>query len=1720
MRRYRCYILFVFLLCSISAATAAQTNTHFTGNVVSDASVKVMNTGNNSVDMEFSLEKIEIKETWINGERFDLLSIIGEPESGREGYPALPTVVRMVLVPPRSGVSVIVNDIDVEILTEIHPIPRQRLNQEDFLESVATFDANQQLSDLSFNPDFEKSEGFFPDEIVRIGRPAILRGYRLVPVVINPVRWNPSTSELEVIKSIDFVLDFNSDENRVNLVENPERPRPSRYAHKLVSQLVINPPSPPRDMEQQSGSLIYITGEWDDVVEELEPLVEWRRRMGWKVEVIQTNQNNNRDAVRNLLIEAYEEWDTPPEYITIVGDPDPQYPFTVACHVHANVGNPYETDHPYACLEGDDILPDVAVGRFVFNSTHMLRGIVNKTISYEMEPYVGEGDHLGWQTRAAVASTDWDNGLSANNLCHWCARMFLTHGFTEVGELYCSVQNQEVNPRQLILENFEDSGISFFVYRGWEGLNGFDQPEVDQLDNPHRLPFVILATCNTGDFLEHAYDEWAYTERFLYTPRGGAIGAIGTGGATHTYYNNCLVGGALLGHFIEDIKTQGWTLMRGKVALYHTYYERGDIDHDRTHEENWLTHTYIYNLMGDPAIELADELLTELTVEHSETFRVGETFTGVDVAYHIDDEDVPAAGLLVCLYKPEEFQLTGWTDNEGHVDFHMDPEWTQEGSIQLTVSGHNLIPYMADLEIEEVENFIGSGAVEIDDDDEGESQGDDDGIANPTERLEISVDITNYGSETPEGEVAIVVTPALPYLEVIEGEAALDEAPEPGEPVQTAFVVDIGGAFQHGSMAAFNMDVTVGESTWVSSLSFPVEGADPEFETFEWEGDPLAPAEMADMWITLYNDGTKPTEAMDATLLSLTETIEMPVSEGAFEPIAPGETGVSEETFRLSAHPLHFGGRQADLALALISESGFLDTVYFSFDVGQALDGMPFGPDKYGYVCFDDTDTSWFAAPVFEWIEIDPNHEGPGTDTELRDSGEDQDASMCMDLPFTFSYYGQEFDEITICTNGWIAMGDYDDIVSACNRRIPGGLVTPGMICPFWDDLRTNNNAGIYTWYDEENHLFVVEWSRVRRLEPGQGTEETFEVILLDPEFHPSFTGDSDIIFQYLEVEDGRGAANVHGETPFASVGIASPDLSDGLEYSYWNELHPGAAPLENERVIRFTTMTDFSTAFVHGYTTDAASGDSLEGVLILTDYGFWAESDSTGYFAIEDILVDTALAYTFSASKLFYNDSTIGGIEINPDDTIEVNFALLHPEFGLEFEEVDVSIEQENTNDFYSPLVNTGNGILTFTSWLDFRPPEDDPDDLWDPFMDFDVTNSVVGIDGEDTLTIGNTYVNGVVFVDSVFWVSAGGSDRDELQAKWYRFNRNGDFVDSLSQPWIHNRGIRGLTYDGENIWGGYDHQLYCFDPEDASVVDSFEVPPSIPYGVAYDRSNDIIYTSGITNSIVALDTDGNVINEWDPFWEENRLRKYGLAWYPDQPDSLKLFIFTHTDGAELLFGFNPSNEELRLLADLSFIPNDSPLGIDVSDRWNSSVWTLLTTVSNSDGDRVTVFELEPNTTWLTYSPVEGYLQAREETTLHITVEAGLRPLDRYWVILHYEHDANPGIYEIPISMEVVEFSGFRDEQNLPATFELNQNWPNPFNSSTTIKYSLHESSNVKLKIFDTAGRLVENVYEGRQSAGSHEVVVDASDFPTGVFIYHLEAGSKTTSRKMLLLK
>jgi len=110
-----------------------------------------------------------------------------------------------------------------------------------------------------------------------------------------------------------------------------------------------------------------------------------------------------------------------------------------------------------------------------------------------------------------------------------------------------------------------------------------------------------------------------------------------------------------------------------------------------------------------------------------------------------------------------------------------------------------------------------------------------------------------------------------------------------------------------------------------------------------------------------------------------------------------------------------------------------------------------------------------------------------------------------------------------------------------------------------------------------------------------------------------------------------------------------------------------------------------------------------------------------------------------------------------------------------------------------------------------------------------------------------------------------------------------------------------------------------------------------------------------------------------------------------------------------------------------------------------------------------------------------------------------------------------DPGAYTVCINCNG---GGVVDANEQASSFALSQNVPNPFNPSTSISFTLPETSEASLKIFDMAGREVATLVDGMTERGAHTVTFDAGQLSSGVYVYTLQAGGLNTTRKMVLLK
>ncbi|MGH2568554.1 MAG: T9SS type A sorting domain-containing protein, partial [Bacteroidota bacterium] len=91
---------------------------------------------------------------------------------------------------------------------------------------------------------------------------------------------------------------------------------------------------------------------------------------------------------------------------------------------------------------------------------------------------------------------------------------------------------------------------------------------------------------------------------------------------------------------------------------------------------------------------------------------------------------------------------------------------------------------------------------------------------------------------------------------------------------------------------------------------------------------------------------------------------------------------------------------------------------------------------------------------------------------------------------------------------------------------------------------------------------------------------------------------------------------------------------------------------------------------------------------------------------------------------------------------------------------------------------------------------------------------------------------------------------------------------------------------------------------------------------------------------------------------------------------------------------------------------------------------------------------------------------------------------------------------------------------EQIPTFFELSQNFPNPFNPSTSIQFDLPAPAYVSLRVYDLLGRELKRLVEERLDAGRHTATFHPGDIPSGVYYYSLQAGERREVKKMMYIR
>lgn len=971
--------------------------------------------------------------------------------------------------------------------------------------------------------------------LVFLGKTGIFRDLKVIPLHIRQYRYTPEENILVCYRNIEFEITTNRSFDNLFSTNAISKTWATFYKN-----LVINYEEP-TNFVSSSGYIIIVA---DDLYNTILPLARWKAQKGFKVTIKRISEiGSGATAIKNYLIQAYNTQNPKPEYVLLVGNSNA----IPAIPAGQSVG-----DHLYACLDGDDLYPEVFLGRLPASDATTLSIMVNKTIGYERNPIIT--DTLWYRQALMVATSYQQSGVpvwTALAIKRYIREILQGSGFIRVDTCFYPPTASGVG----IIDTIINRGVAFVNGRGWGNREGWTYPyfkinEVYNLNNGWKLPIVTSFYCATGNYTASTNFGTAWLSAGTPVNPKGAVAFYGPVYATtSTRFNNCQDFSIYWGIFRQGVYRCGPAMFLGKVALLQNFPLPCD-------SLMLVTHVITYNLLGDPSLEMyTGEVPKPLIVNYPNQLPTGSSQLTITV---YDNLSAPVSGALVSLYKENEVQVSGYTNENGVVTLNFSAQ-TQD-TLFVTVTKHNFIPHQGYILIINPTvniNYYGHS-----------------GTMNAGENNNLSITLKNYGATITATNTYAVLRCNCNYVTITDSVRSYGSIAPGQQANSTPFQVYVSPNAPNNYRVNFELAISSDQYQGTAGFSELISSGELVYHSHlvnDNGNNILEPNESAQLIVKIYNRGRKNLNNVIGYLRSANPyAIIISDSIGYYGTINVGDTVEnSQETFTVFAAPNIAIGHQFYLSLTLVG-SGFQQTIEFPVVIGLVSNTAPTGPDRYGYWAYDNTDTQYPEAPIYNWIEIDPNYGGPGTRLNISHYG-----IRTLNLPFTFRYYGRNYNRLSVTSMGYITM-DSTAIVEPYNWHIPAPLGPPAIVATFWDDFHpeTLNSSGIYYYHDQMSHRFIVQWSRIHHTHgfrnPYPAEQQTFQVILCNPQYYQTVTGDGPIIFQYHTVfNDDSASVDCHN---YATVGIESPDHSTGIEYTFANRYPQSAAVIEAGRAIKFTT--------------------------------------------------------------------------------------------------------------------------------------------------------------------------------------------------------------------------------------------------------------------------------------------------------------------------------------------------------------------------------------------------------------------------------------------------------------------------------------------------------------------------------------------------------------------
>lgn len=659
------FTLFVILILS-NLSIQAQTN------------YSVLENSKDEIRISFTTSTLETINVKTDLGNFTRVQMSGYHTSNDLGNPELPEMVQLLEIP-------ICDEIQMQIIPgnfTVYDAATLGIMNPIFPSQPSYSKSYDGPINLVKNNTTYATNGFYgATALATIEKLGLMRDINLAGISVSPVQYNPVTNEVRIYESIEVRITFvnanHSETNRIKTLYGSPM-------FKAASSIVINPTDPSRaELNYSPIKMIIIAAPAFET--QLAPLVEWKKRKGFIVDLALTSNSavgTTTTSIKNYIKAQYDNA-TPenpaPTFVLFVGD-------VAQIPAHNGTAGSHVTDLYYATFTTGDNFPDCYYGRFSATSEAQLAPQLEKTLMYEkyLMPNPAYLDNA-----VLVAGTDASFGPThANGQINYLANNYVNtaYGFSNVyTHLYPST------PQAATIRQEIGLGVGYANYTAHCGSSGWSDPSfetsnIPAMVNEDKYGLMIGNCCQSGKFEESE----CFGEALLRASKKGAVAYLGA--SNNSLWNEDFYWSVGLRSTINASPTYQATNLGAYDRLFHTHNETqdqwmvtnqaicqaGNLAVQASTSTSKLYYWEIYHLFGDPSVMTYLSQAPVMTVSAPQVLMLGANsmeVTAAPYAYVALVKDGVVLGATFAnstgvanltfdpLTEPGDYELAAWAQN-------------------------------------------------------------------------------------------------------------------------------------------------------------------------------------------------------------------------------------------------------------------------------------------------------------------------------------------------------------------------------------------------------------------------------------------------------------------------------------------------------------------------------------------------------------------------------------------------------------------------------------------------------------------------------------------------------------------------------------------------------------------------------------------------------------------------------------------------------------------------------------------------------------------------------------------------------------------------------------------------------------------------------------------------------------------------------------------------